>query len=281
MTVIRLITVIAAVVAAGMVFTAAAVVSRPFITAPPADTVYLEELTWVEVREAIAAGKTVAIVPTGGIEQAGPHVTLGKHNYIVRYTAGKVAESLGNALVAPVIKHVPEGDIERKTGHMAFAGTISMPERVFAEILEYTARSLRAHGFRIISFLGDSGDNQTMQAAVADKLNAEWAGTGVTVLHVGDYYNNNGQMEWLLAQGETKKSVGYHAGIRDTSELLKVHPDGVRRDRVAPNGGVYREPTGVSGDPTQASAERGEKLLQLKIDTAVRHIRAAMDASGS
>lgn len=281
MSVTRLITVIAAVMAAAMIFTAAAVVSRPLITAPPADTVYLEELTWVEVRDAIAAGKTVAIIPTGGVEQGGPHVTLGKHNYIVRYTAGKVAESLGNALVAPVIKHVPEGDIEQKTGHMAFAGTISMPERVFAEILEYTARSLRAHGFRIICFLGDSYGNQTMQAAVADKLNAEWAGTGVTVLHVGDYYNNNGQMEWLLAQGETQKSVGCHAGIRGTSELLKVHPDGVRRDRVALNGGVFREPTGVSGDPTQASAERGETLLQLKIDTAVRHIRAAMDASGS
>ena len=278
MSVTRLITVIVAVMAAAMIFAAAAVVSRP-LTAPPADTVYLEELTWVEVRDAIEAGKTMVIIPTGGVEQNGPHATLGKHNYIVRYTAGKVAESLGNALVAPVIKHVPEGDIEQKTGHMAFAGTISMPERVFAEILEYTARSLRAHGFRIICFLGDSGGNQTMQAAVADKLNAEWAGTGVTVLHVGDYYGNNGQMEWLLAQGETQKSVGCHAGIRGTSELLKVHPDGVRRDRAAPNGGVYGEPTGVNGDPTQASAERGEKLLQPKVDSAVRQIRAALDAS--
>ena len=99
------------------------------------------------------------------------------------------------------------------------------------------------------------------------------------MLHVGDYYGNNGRMEWLLAQGETQKSVGCHAGIRGTSELLKVHPDGVRRDRVAPNGGVYGEPTGVNGDPTQASAERGEKLLQPKVDSAVRQIRAALDAS--
>ena len=184
MSVTRLITVIVAVMAAAMIFAAAAVVSRP-LTAPPADTVYLEELTWVEVRDAIAAGKTIAIVPTGGVEQNGPHATLGKHNYIVRYTAGKVAESLGNALVAPVIKHVPEGDIEQKTGHMAFAGTISMPERVFAEILEYTARSLRAHGFRIICFLGARVGNQPMQASVAAKLNPAWAGAGVAVPAVG------------------------------------------------------------------------------------------------
>ena len=71
MSVTRLITVIVAVMAAAMIFAAAAVVSRP-LTAPPADTVYLEELTWVEVRDAITAGKTMAIVPTGGVEQNGP-----------------------------------------------------------------------------------------------------------------------------------------------------------------------------------------------------------------
>ncbi len=251
--------------------------SRP-LTAPLPENVYLEELTWVEVRELIRAGHTTAIVPTGGVEQSGPHMAVGKHNYIVRYTAGKVAEALGNALVAPVIAHVPEGDIEKRDLHMGFAGTISVPDEVFAGVLEFTARSLRAHGFTLIAFLGDSGGNQKSQAAVAERLNAEWAGSGTRVLHVSDYYDPavNGQIEMLRDEGEWDYRIGGHAGIRDTSELMAVFPDGVRFDRLASYGGNYDEETGVSGDPTRASAERGMALLRLKIEAALRQIRATL-----
>lgn len=267
---------IAAIVALG----AYAAWSRP-LTAPLPGKVYLEEMTWVEVRELIRAGHAVAIVPTGGVEQNGPHMVLGKHNYIVRQTAGRVAEALGNALVAPVIAHVPEGDIESRDGHMAFAGTISVPDRVFADILEYTARSLRAHGFEVIAFLGDSGGNQQPQAEVAARLNAEWAGTGARVLHVSDYYDPtaNGQLEMLRNDGEWDFKIGSHAGIRDTSELMAVFPDGIRFDRLASQGGDYDEETGVNGDPTRASAERGEALLRLKVEAALRQIRAFLDSA--
>jgi creatinine amidohydrolase/Fe(II)-dependent formamide hydrolase-like protein len=246
------------------------------LTAPLPETVYLEEMTWVEVREALARGKTTAIVPTGGVEQNGPHVVLGKHNYIVRYTAGRVALALGDALVAPVVAFVPEGGIEPPEGHMNFAGTISVPDAVFAAILEHTARSLRAHGFKVVAFLGDSGGNQAAQQTVADRLNAEWAGSGVTVLHLGDYYAANGQWDRLLEEGESPETIGLHAGIRDTSELMAVYPEGVRSDRMAPNGGRAGEVTGVNGDPTRATAERGETLLRLKIEAALRQIRAAL-----
>jgi len=254
--------------------------SRP-LTAPVSGNVYLEDLTWVEVREAIHHGKTTAIVPTGGTEQNGPHVVLGKHNYIVHYTAGEIGRALGNALVAPVVAYVPEGSIEPPEGHMLLAGTISVSEEVFAAILESTARSLRAHGFTTILFIGDSGGNQETQARVADRLNAEWAGSGVRALQVGDYYYKNGQVDWLLAQGETRESIGTHAGIRDTSELMVVDPEGVRMDRLAPQGGNYTEPTGVAGDPTRASADRGRKLLRLKIEAALAQIRRELGAAGS
>ena len=243
--------------------------------------VYMEQLTWVEVRSLIEQGKTTVIVPTAGNEQNGPHMVLGKHNYIVRYTAGRIAAELGNALVAPVVTFVPEGRIDPPEGHMAFAGTISVPDQVFADILEYTARSLRAHGFKTICFLGDSFGNQRPQAEVANKLNAEWAGTDVTVLHVGDYYDSNGQMAWLLSQGESEASVGYHAGIRDTSELMAVFPGGIRHDLIRPNVGPNRRRTGVNGDPTRASAERGRALLKLKVDAALRQIRTAPEDSGT
>lgn len=270
-------------VAGIVVMAAAAAWSRP-LTAPPAQGVYLEELTWVEVRGLIRDGKTVAIVPTGGVEQNGPHAVLGKHNYIVRQTAGRIAEALGNALVAPVIAYVPEGETEPPGGHMTFAGTLSLPEEVFAAVLEHTARSLRAHGFKTICLLGDSGGNQAAQAAVAGELNRDWAGSGVRVIHVGDYYDPkaNGQVAWLRDQGESDGAIGSHAGIRDSSELMAVFPEGVRRDRMAPDGGrFYNEPTGVIGDPTRASAERGEIMLQLKIEAALRQIRAALDPDRS
>src|SRR5688572_26116154 len=103
-------------------------------------SVFLEELTWMEVRDAIKAGKTTAIIPTGGTEQNGPHMVLGKHNFLVKYKAGEIAKKLGNALVAPVVAYVPEGDIDPPSGHMRFAGTITTPQDVFAKVLEYAAR---------------------------------------------------------------------------------------------------------------------------------------------
>ena len=253
---------------------------RP-LTAPLPTTVHLEEMTWVEVREAVARGKRVAILPTGGVEQNGPHEVLGKHNYIVRHTAGRIAQALGNALVAPVVGYVPEGRIDPPEGHMGYSGTLSVPDEVFAAVLEHGARSLRAHGFTLIAFVGDSYGNQPPQAAVAEKLNREWAGQGVSVLQVGDYYAANGQWDWLLSEGESEAAIGRHAGIRDTSELMAVYSEGIRRDRLAPGGGRASEPTGVNGDPTRASASRGRVLLRLKIEAAVRQIRAALEAAGA
>ena len=75
---------------------------------PTPTSVFLEDLTWVEVRDAIAAGKTTVIIPTGGTEQNGPIMVIGKHNYLVKYKAGKIAEMLGNAIVAPVMAYVPK-----------------------------------------------------------------------------------------------------------------------------------------------------------------------------
>jgi creatinine amidohydrolase/Fe(II)-dependent formamide hydrolase-like protein len=250
------------------------------LTAPPTAVVTLEDLTWVEVRDLIRQGKTTVIVPTGGTEQNGPHLVLGKHNYIVKHTATRVAETLGNALVAPVIALTPEGSIEPPSGHMAYPGTISLPEPVFAQVLEATARSLKVGGFRTIVLLGDSGDSQKAQQEVADRLDREWAAGGVRVIQAGGYYAANGQVEALLAEGESRSGIGSHAGIRDTSELMAVAPHGVRPDMMKLEG-FYRERSGVIGDPTRASPERGLHLLQLKVDAAVAEIRRALAIGGS
>ena len=103
------------------------------------DTVFLEELTWTELRAGIQAGKTTIIVPIGGTEQNGPHMALGKHNARVRTLAERVARTLGDAFVAPVIAYVPEGALQPATGHMRFPGTITVPDDVFRRGLESMA----------------------------------------------------------------------------------------------------------------------------------------------
>jgi creatinine amidohydrolase/Fe(II)-dependent formamide hydrolase-like protein len=248
------------------------------LDAPPPETVFLRDMTWVELRARIRAGATTVIVPTGGVEQNGPHMVLGKHGYIVTETARRIAVALGDAVVAPTIDTVPEGDIGRREGHMAFPGTISLPQPLFAALLESVAASLKAGGFRAILFLGDSGGNQAAQSEVATRLDALWRNDGVRVIALTDYYADNGAIPWLGGQGFTAAEIGRHAGIRDTAELMAAHPEGIRNDRLAPDGGSYDEPTGVDGDPAKATPEIGERLLMLKVEAALKQIRAELGA---
>ncbi len=235
------------------------------------DTVFLEELTWTEVREAIAQGHTTIIFPTGGTEQNGPHMALGKHNAIVRYAAERIAHRLGNALVAPVLAYVPQGEAEPPTGHMRFPGTITVPEETFRSVTEHAARSFKTSGFTDVVLLGDSGGNWSGLEAVATVLNREWADSRVRVHYIAAYNRGRAFRDWLLSQGETIHDIGTHAGIMDTSVLMAVQPDWIREEELAP--GADFAATGVAGNPTRASAEYGRKGLELMIDGAVSEIR--------
>lgn len=226
-------------------------------------------MTSLEIGEAVAAGKTTIIIPTGGTEQNGPHMITGKHNFIVAETARRIAAKLGDALVAPVMAYVPEGDIAKREGNMAYPGSISVPPEVYAQVLEATASSFAIHGFKTIVFLGDSGPNQAPQKAVASVLSAQWAKDGVRVLSAETYYAAPGANEYLKTEGETDATIGQHASIRDTSELMAVFPAGVKLEKAV------ADKDGVIGDPSRASAARGEKLLTFKVDAAVKEIQAA------
>ena len=235
-------------------------------------TLRLDELTWMEVRNALDNGTSTIIVPTAGTEQNGPHMVLGKHKFIVDYTAERIAHQLGNTLVAPVITYVPEGAVDPPSGHMRYAGSITLPLEHFVALLEYTARSLRVHGFTDIALIGDSGGNQAGMREVAKKLNDEWVGDDTRVHFIGDYYSDNGFREWLHRQGETDESIGGHAGIADTSQLLFVAPQHIRSNKLALGGGFAE--SGVSGDPTRASVEYGIVGIEMKVAAAVRQIKA-------
>lgn len=167
---------------------------------PAATTVWLEEMTWMDVRDAVKAGKTTIIIPTGGVEPNGPWLVTGKHNYVLHTNCEAIARKLGNALCAPIIKLVPEGNIEPPSGHMTSPGTISLREETFQAVLADVVTSLKQHGFTNIILIGDSGGNQRGQRAVADSLTGIWKGTPV-VAHVQEYYDYAGAQAHMKAKG--------------------------------------------------------------------------------
>ncbi len=239
------------------------------------DSFYLEDLTWPEVKERMAKGTDTIIIPSGGTEQNGPHIVIGKHNLIVHYTSGEIARKLGNALAAPVIAYVPEGRISPPEGHMMFPGTISLHDEAFAMLLEDAARSFKQHGFKYICFIGDHGGNQAPQQAVADKLNKEWAGQGVTVLHVSNYYEANGSEEWVKAQHLGVENAAAHAGFMDAAEVMAINPKDVRPALIKHYTEKDFPVNGSKGDPSKATAAYGKALLAFKVKAAVDQIRKA------
>jgi creatinine amidohydrolase len=247
------------------------------VSAQAPDTVLLEELTWTELRDLIAAKSTTIIVPVGGTEQNGPHMTLGKHNARVKILSEKIARALGSTLVAPVIGYVPEGGLSPATGHMRFPGTVTIPDETFQKVLEYAARSFKAHGFRDIVLLGDHGGTQADQKTVAGRLNREWAATSVRVHSIDEYYRA-ADVEFprlLRARGYRDDEVGSHAGLADTSLMLAVDPRMVRSDRLRPAPGP-QEASGVSGDPTRASAELGQLGVELIVTRTADAVRKSI-----
>ncbi len=233
------------------------------------DTVFIDELTWEETRDAMKAGKTTFIVPTGGTEKNGYHMVLGKHNYVVTFAANQMARKITNTLVAPTIQYVPEGDPDRQN-----AGAISLPSPAYDMLLDAAARSLKAHGATEILFIGDSGGNQAGMTAVATKLNEEWQGGPTKVYALTDYYEE-GRVHyraWLeAAYGYDDSVIGSHAGISDTSQMLFVHPAGVRKDRILPWGGP--KDSGVSGDPARATAEIGKMGIAFKVNAGINQYK--------
>jgi creatinine amidohydrolase len=267
----------AALAAVALAFTA---VALPALGAARPDRVFLEELTWTELRDRVAAGATTVLVPIGGTEQSGPHMALGKHNVRARVLAGRIAQRLGNAVVAPVMAYVPEGAISPPAAHMRFAGTITIPDATFEAVLESVARGFRQHGFRDVVFLGDHGGYQHSEEKVAAKLNREWAAQpGCKVHALVDYYRvtQTTYVQALTARGIGADEIGTHAGLADTALMLAIDPSLVRQDALAQAAKAgARE--GVHGDPRRASAELGQLGVDAIVDKSVQQIKQLTQA---
>ncbi|WP_332776509.1 creatininase family protein [Polaromonas sp.] len=243
-------------------------------------SVYLDDLTWTEVRDTLDAGTTTIIIPVGGTEQNGPHMALGKHNIRVQVLSGRIAAKLGNALVAPVISYVPEGRVSPPSGHMRFAGTISIPDDAFVAVLAGAARSLKQHGFLNIVFIGDHGSYQTQMKDVAQRLNREWSTSKTRAHYVSAYYRaaSDDFTQALRARGLPGDQIGTHAGLADTSLMLAVDPTRVRADQMRVSSGTTGPSSGVSGDPAQSSAALGRIGTDMIVDKSVQSILEAIAA---
>ncbi len=244
-----------------------------FLLAQLGLSVFIDELTWPEIQASIGKGKSDALIYTGSTEQNGPHMVLGKHNFIAHYAAGKIAARLGTALVYPVLPFAPTGNVEPKSGHMRFPGSVTVSDSTYGAVVRDVAISALTAGFKRVFLMGDHGGGQGVLKAVAADLDARFKSRGLRVYYVPDvYYKADEQANAELARRGIKS--GTHAGPVDTSELMAIDAESrwVRRDRLAASDSAKEPETGVNGDPTKASAALGRILLEQKIAAAVDQI---------
>lgn len=239
------------------------------------DTIWIEEMTWLEVRDAMKAGKRTVIVPTGGIEQNGPYLAAGKHNYILRATCEATARKLGNALVAPIVPFVPEGAITPPTDHMLYPSTISVREETYQQLLTDIASSLKQHGFAHIVLIGDSGGNTKGMQAVAATLTRRWGPRSATKIHhIPEYYDYAGVKTWLEKQGLHQTDEGIHDDFAITSQMMVVDPTTVRmKERIA--AGKFSI-NGVPLAPIEKSVAWGKRIVDYRAGITAEAIRKAI-----
>jgi len=256
------------------------------------NSVRIEDLTWTEVRDAIAAGKTTAIYYAGSTEQNGPGLALGKHIFIAHYLAGNIAEQLGNALVYPTMPFAPTGnwgvttpgtiDPAKRTGHMQYSGSVNISEETFGAVAHDVALSAISAGFKNVVLMGDHGGGQSALKKVAEQMDAEWAPKAIHVYYIPDlYYKEKDLMkDYLPKHG---MPVDEHAGTDDASELMYVDkavngasPKWIRPDKLVNS--REGDTTGVIGDQTKATLEMGKMFTDAKISFAVKQIRELIAA---
>ena len=245
---------------------------------PAANTVWLEEMTWIDVRDAIKAGKTNIIIPTGGMEPNGVWLVTGKHNYVLHANCEAIARKMGNALCAPIVKFVPEGGIEPKTGHMTSPGTITAREETYQMLLTDIAESLQAHGFKNIIFIGDSGGNQKGQQTVADKLTAKWSGKALA-LHIGEYYDYASVSKYMEGQGiKEGTSDNMHDDPIITLNMFIDDPNSVRfNERVKAGKATIN---GVNIADKAKNTELAKKIVEFRATKTIEAINKKIAEKG-
>ena len=242
------------------------------------ESLWIEELTYMEVRDRIAAGYSTAIVSTGGIEENGPYLATGKHNVILRSLCPAIARDLGNAMCAPVVGFVPEGSFDPPSGSMLFPGSFTVRDETYHSLLVDIAESLRLHGFKNVVLIGDSGGNQRGLAAATETLNKRWDGTGVKAHFVLEFYTSGWEetekyTEEVLGVAEGK-SDGHHDDIWVTAMMMVTDPTSVRYHERVEAG--LASINGVDISELDETVELGRKMVQFRAEFTADRIREAI-----
>ena len=239
------------------------------------DNVWIEDLTMMEVRDLIKAGKTTAVIMTGGIEENGPYLTTGKHNNVLRVMGDPIARGIGNALIAPILTLEP-GNPER----VRTPGTVVLSQETYRAVLTDMAVSLKTQGFKDIVLLGDSGGNQKPMQDVATALTAKWKADGADARahFIPEYYNYDEVEKFEeSALGVHEKMEGLHDDYY-ISAIISVHDlNGVRLPERAKAGKATIN--GVSLTPADKTVENGKKIIAFRAEKAVAAIKKAIAAS--
>lgn len=236
------------------------------------DTVFLEDMTWMEVRDAMRDGKDTVLVATGGVEQNGPYLVTGKHNVVLRGTTEAIARKLGHTLVAPIVPFVPEGDIDPPTVHMKYPGTISVTEATYEALLTDICASLRTHGFQHIILIGDSGGNQKGLKKVADQLNKN--PQGGRLHYIPEYYDFASVAKWLEEQGIQQTPEGLHDDFGMTAMMMSVDPQSVRTQQRIAAGKFHIN--GVDLAPAEKTMQWGRRIIDFRAEATVQAIAKAL-----
>jgi creatinine amidohydrolase len=258
----------------------AATVWAPAVHAAGKDLIEFEKMTWVEVKEALAAGKTTALIYTGGVEQRGPQNANGGHNLIAHATVDAIARKLGNAIYLPVLPFTPNN------ASAELPGTIGLTDDLLGAILERLTDQAVVTGFKNVILMGDHGGGQPkVYEDVARKMNDKYSPQGIHVFYCDQVYNPaSDAFEAYMASKGLPQDL--HGGISDTSEMMYLDKDNtwVRKPllktavgdpvvdgkaQIGPNS----PKNGITGDARRSSAELGKKFIDIKVEYAVKQIR--------
>ncbi|MDQ8173385.1 MAG: creatininase family protein [Gemmatimonadota bacterium] len=246
---------------------------------PAPNTVWMEEMTWMDVRDALKAGKTTAIIATGGMEPNGPWLVTGKHNYVLHTNCEAIARKLGNALCAPIVKFVPEGNISPASGHMASPGTISMREETFRNVLTDLVHSLKVHGFTKIILIGDSGGNQAGQRWVADSVTKLWQGSPI-VAHIQEYYDYASVAKHMEQFGVHQTvAEGLHDDPEISLNMFIDDPKSIRYDERAK--AKLLTINGVSLADRKKATEWAKQIVEFRTKVTIEAIEKAVANKGT
>jgi creatinine amidohydrolase/Fe(II)-dependent formamide hydrolase-like protein len=241
------------------------------------DNVWIEDLTELEVRDALKAGKTNVLILTGSVELNGPYLTTGKHNNVLRVSGEAIARKMGDMLIAPIVP-IEAGDPARSTS----PGSVALSREVYKGVLKDMATSYRAQGFKNVFFVGDSGGNVQPDIEAVEEIMASWKGSDARAFYVPEYYNYDEIMVYQkekLGVNETRYLDRFHDNYYITTMIMVGDPDDVRLEQRIKAGKATIN--GFSLLPLEKSLWHGRQLVEFRADATVAGMRKAMGGTAA